>query len=151
MRPQAHIAASLLIWSSARDAPLWEAPVDALAGNLPDFDRNVAKALGVKRRDHHRWVSHSLVGWLPLTLALARSRRARRPLVALWVHLLLDTYADGIAWLWPLHKDKVGLFRQPDEIRDSGWSTTAPLHTNLGRAELAMWTGAMLGLIRRWA
>ena len=149
MRPQAHVAASLLLWSSAKDAPLWEAPVDALAGNLPDLDRSVAKRLGVKRRDHHRWVSHSLVGWLPLTLALAPHRWARRPLAALWVHLLLDSYADGIAWLWPLHKEKIGLFRKPPEIHDDGWNTPAPLHTNLGRAELGMWAGLAVNLLRR--
>ena len=61
MRPQAHVAASLLVWSAAR-APWWEAPVCALAGNLPDLDRTVAERLGVKRRDHHRWVSHSFAG-----------------------------------------------------------------------------------------
>ena len=54
------------------------------------------------RRDHHRWVSHSFAGWIgPTLLALALGRRhrlVRRCVLALWVHLLLDTYADGIAW-----------------------------------------------------
>ena len=149
MRPQAHVAASLLLWSTARDAPLWEAPVDVLAGNLPDLDRTVAKRLGVERRDHHRWVSHSLVAWLVPTLVLARHERARRPLAAIWVHLLLDTYADGLAWLWPWHKDKIGMFRKTPEIHDDGWSTPAPLRTTLGRAELAMWLGTALNLLRR--
>ena len=148
------MAASLLIWSCGPRHPA-EAPVCALCGNLPDFDRNVAKRLGVKRRDHHRWISHSFVGWAPpsaLALALARRSRhrgaIRRCVLALWVHLLLDTYADGIAWLYPLHKDKIGLFRRPDGIRDDGWSTPAPLHTNLGRAEAAMWIGTALNLVR---
>jgi hypothetical protein len=47
------------------------------------------------------------------------------------VHLLLDTYADGIAWLWPYKEDKIGLFRRPP--------TPAPLDTELGKAEAAMW------------
>ena len=155
MRPQAHVAASLLVWSWD-SRPLWEAPVHTLAGNLPDLDRNVARALGVKRRDHHRWVSHSFVGWFPptvLALAVARGSRhapaVRRSVLSLWVHLLLDTYADGIAWLWPLHKDKVGLFQGSPEIKDQGWRTPAPLSTRLGKAELAMWAGVAANLLRR--
>ncbi len=115
----------------------------ALAGNLPDLDRTVAKRLGVKRRDHHRWVSHSFAGWIgPTLLALALGRRhglVRRCVLAVWIHLLLDTYADGIAWLWPLREDKIGLFRRPASIVDDGWKTPAPLDTELGRAEAAMW------------
>lgn len=115
----------------------------ALAGNLPDLDRSVAKRLGVKRRDHHRWVSHSFAGWIgPTVLALALGRRhwlVRRCVLALWIHLLLDTYADGIAWLWPWRKEKIGLFRRPASIIDDGWNTPAPLDTELGRAEAAMW------------
>jgi membrane-bound metal-dependent hydrolase YbcI (DUF457 family) len=153
MRPQAHVASSLLVWSASRDAALAEAPLCVLAGNLPDLDRNVAKRLGVKRRDHHRWVSHSLVGWLaPTALALALGRRnatVRRATALVWVHLLLDTYADGIAWLWPLREDKIGLFRKTPGIRDRGWRTPAPLSTELGKAELAMWVATALMAARR--
>ena len=155
MRPQAHCAASLVVWSYGAGAA-WEAPVCVVCGNLPDFDRDVAKALGVKRRDHHRWVSHSLLGWAPpsvaaLALGSRHAGAVRRGVCALWVHLLMDTYADGIAWLWPLHKDKIGLFRQPAEIRDDGWRTPAPLHTNLGRAEAAMWAAVAFAGLRRLA
>jgi membrane-bound metal-dependent hydrolase YbcI (DUF457 family) len=114
-----------------------------LAGNLPDLDRSVAKRLGVKRRDHHRWVSHSFAGWIgPTLLALALGRRhglVRRCVLALWIHLLLDTYADGIAWLWPWREEKIGLFRRDPAIVDDGWNTPAPLDSELGRAEAAMW------------
>ena len=122
------------------------AAATVIAGHLPDFDRSVAKRLGVKRRDHHRWISHSFVGWIgPTLLALALSRRSRhagivrRCAASLWLHLLLDTYADGIAWLWPWREDKIGLFRRDPEIVDDGWSTPAPPDTELGRAEAAMW------------
>ena len=156
MRPQAHVAASLVIWR-AGPAPAWEAPLLVVAGNLPDFDRNVARALGVRRRDHHRWVSHSFAGWAaPTWLALRAARRGgrgplRRATAALWVHLAMDTYADGIAWLWPVHRDKLGLFRQPAEIRDAGWRTPAPLHTNLGRIEALLWSAVAVDVARRWA
>ena len=155
MRPQAHIAASLVIWSVSR-APLWEASVCAACGNLPDLDRSVARRLGVKRRDHHRWVSHSFVGWFgPTALAFLTARGTRhaglvnRSLLSLWVHLLLDTYADGIAWRWPLSEEKIGLFRKPPEIVDRGWHTPAPLDTELGRAEAAMWATFTLALSLR--
>lgn len=151
MRPQAHTAAGLALWSAA-GGPWWEAPLAALAGNLPDLDRSVARRLGVARRDHHRWVSHSFAGWAPPTVAALRASRSgavRRSVASVWVHLLMDTYADGIAWLWPLHRDKLGLFRKPPEIRDSGWTTPAPLDTNLGRIELALWAVVAAGLLRR--
>jgi membrane-bound metal-dependent hydrolase YbcI (DUF457 family) len=145
MRPQAHTAASLALCDLRRDPPLATAAT-VIAGHLPDFDRSVAKRLGVKRRDHHRWVSHSFVGWIgPTALALAASRRSRhgghvrRCVLSLWLHLLLDTYADGIAWLWPRREDKIGLFRKDPSIVDDGWKTPAPLETELGKAEAAMW------------
>jgi LexA-binding, inner membrane-associated putative hydrolase len=123
-----------------------------VAGNLPDFDRNVAKKLGVKRRDHHRWVSHSFTGWAPPS-ALALRAAGDRPLVkglvaCLWGHLLLDTYADGIAWLWPLTERKIGLFQRPEGIRDRGWATPAPLTTKVGKVEAAFWAVAALGAAR---
>ena len=145
MRPQAHTAASLALWS-ARRRPLWQAPVSLVCGHLPDFDRSVARRLGVRRRDHHRWVSHSFVGWFPPTvLALALARRTRHEdavrlgVVSLWGHLAADTYQDGIAWLWPLTEEKIGLFRKPPEIIDHGWQTPAPLSTEPGRVEAGMW------------
>jgi hypothetical protein len=145
------VAASLAIWSTG-SRPAWEAPVCALAGNLPDFDRNVAKRLGVKRRDHHRWVSHSLVGWLPPTVAVMALGRRRpavmRAVACVWLHLALDSYADGIAWLWPLHKDKIGLFQKPEWIHDDGWRTPAPLSTNMGKVEAGFWIAAAAGAAR---
>ena len=127
-----------------------------MCGHLPDFDRSVARRLGVRRRDHHRWVSHSFVGWFPPTavaLISARGSRrvglVRRGVVSLWVHLLLDTYADGIAWLWPVHKDKIGFFRKAPEITDHGWQTPAPLHTELGKVEAGMWAAVAAGLVVR--
>jgi hypothetical protein len=157
MRPQAHVAASLLIWS-AGPGPLWEAPLCALAGNLPDLDRSVARRLGVRRRDHHRWVSHSFAGWaVPTAAALAGARGSRhagtirRGVACVWLHLLLDTYADGIAWLWPVTERKIGLFRKPPEIVDRGWQTPAPRTTNLGRLEALMWAGTAGAVARRAA
>jgi hypothetical protein len=151
MRPQAHCAASLALWSCSR-APLWEAPLAVVAGNLPDLDRTVARRLGVRRRDHHRWVSHSLAGWGPptaLLLLATRAPAARRGAACLWMHLLMDSYADGIAWLWPVDDRKIGLFRKPREIVDDGWNTPAPLSSNLGRAEAGMWGATAAGLLVR--
>ena len=128
----------------------------AACGNLPDLDRTVARRLGVRRRDHHRWVSHSFVGWFgPTALAFGAARGSRhaglvkRSLLSLWVHLLLDTYADGIAWRWPLSEEKIGLFRGPPTSEDRGWRTPAPLSGEMGRAEAAMWAAFALGLSRR--
>jgi hypothetical protein len=61
----------------------------------------------------------------------------------------MDTYADGIAWLWPLREDKLGFFRKPEWIVDRGWNTPAPATTNLGRIELAMWASTVATVVLR--
>ena len=151
MRPQAHIAAGLAVWSAAGGPP-WEAPLQVAAANLPDFDRNVAARLGVKRRDHHHWPSHSLVGWLPPTVLALRASRSpvvRRVVLNVWLHLALDTYHDGLAWLWPVHREKIGLFRRPPGVRDRGWHTPFSIEWEASRAEVALWTAAAANLVRR--
>ena len=150
MRPQAHVASGLVVWSLS-GAPLTHAPLDVLAANLPDFDRDIAKRLGVHGRRHHTWPSHSAVFWALPTLLALKTGRARRQMGLVWVHLALDTYADGIAWLWPASKDKIGLFRKPPDIHDDGWNTPAPLSTELGRIELGMWAVAAAGALGRLA
>lgn len=127
-----------------------------MCAHLPDFDRSVARRLGVTRRDHHRWISHSFAGWFPPTvvalLCARRSGHARlvhRGLVSLWGHLALDTYADGIAWLWPATEDKIGWFRRAPGIVDRGWQTPAPLTTELGKAEAVMWILAVVNALSR--
>ena len=155
MRPQAHVASGLLVWSASPQRA-WELPADLVAANLPDFDRSVAKRLGVEGRAHHTWVTHSFLGWAPPTaLALALARRMRDPgpvhraVALVWVHLLLDTYHHGIAWLWPLSKERVGLFRGPPGIRDDGWNTPAPLSTEAGKVEAAFWALSGLAVLLR--
>ena len=148
MRPQAHVASGLVVWGLS-NAPLTEAPIDVLAANLPDFDRSIAKQLSVKGRRHHTWPSHSALFWtLPTVLSLATGK-GRRQMGLVWIHLVLDTYADGIAWLWPASRDKVGLFRKPPGIHDDGWKTPAPLSSELGKIELAMWAVAAIAVMRR--
>ena len=150
MRPQAHVASGLVVWSLS-DAPLLEAPVDVVAANLPDFDRSIAKRLSVKGRKHHTWPSHSAVFWVPPTLLAFKTGKGRRQMGLVWVHLVLDTYADGIAWRWPLDKEKVGLFRKPPEIHDDGWNTPAPLSSEIGKIDLAMWVVTAAVVVRRLA
>jgi hypothetical protein len=150
MRPQAHVASGLVVWSLS-DGPLSEAPLDVVAANLPDFDRTIAKRLNVKGRRHHTWPSHSAVFWMVPTLLALGTGKGRRQMGLVWVHLVLDTYADGIAWLWPASRDKVGLFRKPPEVHDDGWKTPAPLSSELGKIELAMWGVTAAAAARRLA
>lgn len=125
--------------------------MDVVAANLPDFDRSIAKRLNVQGRRHHTWPSHSALLWAAPTLVALRTGRARRQMGLVWIHLVMDTYADGIAWLWPLDKSKRGLFRKPESIHDDGWNTPAPLGTELGKIELAMWAVTAAGAVRRLA
>lgn len=146
MRPQAHVASGLLVWS-VRRRPAREALAYVLAANLPDLDRPVAKRLGVKGRRHHVWPSHSALFWLVPTVAARRAGLPRSLVLCVWLHLVLDTYADGIVWLWPWRRTKVGLFRKPPEIVDDGWRTPAPLTSEPGKVEAAMWVAAGLALL----
>ena len=125
--------------------------MDVLAANLPDVDRPIARKLGVEGRKHHTWPSHSAVLWAVPTLVALKTGRGRRQMGLVWVHLAMDTYADGIAWLWPRSKEKIGLFRKPPEIHDDGWNTPAPLSSELGKIELVMWVVTAAAVVRRFA
>ena len=129
MRPQAHVASGRMVWSLS-DGPLIEAPLDA-------SPRTFRTSIGPSRRASGP--SHSAVFWALPTLVALKTGKGRRQVGLVWIHLVMDTYADGIAWLWPVEHSKLGLFRKPPEIHDDGWNTPAPLSSELGKIELAMW------------
>ncbi len=83
-----------------------------VASCLPDVDVLYQKAVLKKPFDqtfqHHRWLSHWPITYLPLVLLTASTHNYYVFVATLGVysHLLLDTIfvADGIMWLYPFSK-----------------------------------------------
>ncbi|MFA5083658.1 MAG: metal-dependent hydrolase [Hydrogenophilaceae bacterium] len=78
-------------------------------GVFPDIDLTYAVLVDAGRVHHHRYWTHLPLVWLIVSITvLAWSQRAgawRRHvgvfLLAVWSHLLLDSVAGDIWWLWP--------------------------------------------------
>ena len=83
------------------------------AGVLPDLDLLWFYLVDQRRQVHHAYLPHLPAAWLALfgswalvMFAVRARRRAWAALVLVAVnvglHLVLDTVAGGIRWLWPL-------------------------------------------------
>ncbi len=81
-----------------------------LAGSIfPDIDLLYATLINHWSVHHHRYWTHLPLVWLAISavalLLLRRSDAARQTvtvfLLAVWGHLLLDSVAGDIWWLWP--------------------------------------------------
>jgi inner membrane protein len=110
--------------------------VGLLASVLPDFDLLYFYLLSDRQRVHHEYLPHLPLAWVPVfalaALILAFSRSAPTWL-ALWVaaanvlgHLLLDTVAGGIRWLWPFSRSEFVLAHVA--ARDQHWVLNFVLH-----------------------
>lgn len=157
MRPQGHIAASLLVWSLASDDPR-EIPLAVLAGSLPDLDREIVRVVRLAERavgktprppspyDHHQWASHCppLV-LLPAVAALVLGhragygRQAGMVVSALTSHLALDILADGLR-LNPANRRKHGWYLDTTDIvfEYRRWLLDPWPQTPMGRVERGM-------------
>ena len=125
---------------------LWAA---ILGGILPDLDLIWFYLIdGLAFHHHHYWV-HIPGFWAFVALvtlpALAILRRAWLPaalafFAGLTVHLLLDSIAGDIKWLWPLSDQFLHLVDVP--ARQSHWILNFILHP-VFLAELAIWATAL--------
>lgn len=94
--------------------------LSALAGLLPDLDVVATLFMNREQRleqrvQHHRYVTHTPVFYIALTVLLSLFLPAGTALlfgVLTLTHLLLDSWAtdDGIMWLWPLDDRQYALF-----------------------------------------
>lgn len=86
-----------------------------LASVAPDFDLLYFYLLSDRRRDHHEFLPHLPLAWVPVLAAaavvLAATRAGRTAWLGLTIialnllgHLVLDTTAGGIQWLWPFSR-----------------------------------------------
>jgi inner membrane protein len=83
------------------------------ASVLPDLDLLWFYLVNARRHVHHSYLPHLPGFWLLVLAALSAILALRRPGRAAWLglavlganvlaHLLLDTIAGGIRWLWPM-------------------------------------------------
>ncbi|MDX9955063.1 MAG: metal-dependent hydrolase [Anaerolineae bacterium] len=131
-----HIGASLVLACAIEHLAFRSTPgpgilvVGALLGNLPDFDALAAPflghRLGQRRLHHHRFVTHTPLLYLLLSLfiALFSPEWALRVGVLTLFHLVLDSWHtdDGVMWLWPLNKRQFSLWPYPAHAEGRfGW------------------------------
>ncbi|HST61714.1 MAG TPA: metal-dependent hydrolase [Longimicrobium sp.] len=108
-----------------------------LASVLPDFDLAWFFLVDDQRHVHHAYLTHKPGAWL-IALGIAalvlRMRRAGRTAwLALAVfgtnvmlHLVLDSTAGGIRWLWPASEAEFALSHPP--ARHQPWYLNFVLH-----------------------
>ena len=137
----------------ARSGPiLWAA---VLGGLLPDLDLIWFYLIDDRAFHHHHYWVHIPAFWaalaaILLSLATARGSCWSRPALSFFasilVHLLLDTVAGDIKWLWPFSDRFIHLVTVP--AVHSHWILNFILHP-VFLAELAIWALALFHLGRR--
>lgn len=137
-----HIPAGYLVTSALLRARGW-APRGRLmalglaASVLPDVDLLYFYLFSDRRTVHHAFAPHLPLAWVPpLACAAGALRLARAGHTAwaalavftlnLYLHLVLDTVAGGIRWLWPFTDAELVLARVP--ARFDPWWLNFVLH-----------------------
>ncbi len=122
-----HIGASLVLACAMERLVFHITPgpemlvIGAALGNLPDFDAIAAPLLGHRpgqqRLNHHRFVTHTPLLYLLLTVlvALFSPTWAIRLGILTLFHLVLDSWHtdDGVMWLWPFSTRQLSLWPYP--------------------------------------
>lgn len=124
--------------------------VAGLAGGIfPDVDLLYATLIDHWQVHHHRYWTHLPLIWLAVSAAapllFRRSGAARQAvtvfLLAVWSHLLLDSIAGDIWWLWPWFDTPYSMIVIP--AIHSPWWLNFLLHwtfvVELGFVSLAVW------------
>jgi inner membrane protein len=125
-----------------------------IGGILPDFDMIWFHLIDNRAFHHHRYWVHAPGFWLAMAAVtlpiLAYLRRDWIPvalafLASIFVHLLLDTIAGDIMWLWPYSTDMYHVFTVHPTHSHWVWSFMAHWTFAL---ELAVWAAAITLYLR---
>lgn len=123
------------------------------AGLAPDLDLLWFFLVDQRRQVHHNYLPHlpafaiACIAAAALALAMARARRETWLALAAaglnWMlHLVLDTVAGGVQWLWPLSRHELVLSHV--EARYQPWYLNFLLHwtfaLELALVTVALWT-----------
>lgn len=114
---------------------------------LPDFDILWFHFVDHASTHHHRYWPHIPLVWLGLALVTLptvwRTRYRLTALVffsAIFLHLVLDTLAGGILWLWPFDTRLLSLVTIPPTR--SNWILSFVFHWTF-LLEIAIWLVAL--------
>lgn len=129
-----------------------------VASVLPDIDILYFYLVDARQSLHHDYWTHIPAFWLLATFtAVALFRIARAPvpwpavatlLAGVFLHLVLDTIAGGIAWLYPYYAGRIGLIDVP--ARFDWWVWNFVLHWSFAfEIAILAWAAHELGLLRR--
>ena len=127
------------------------------ASVAPDLDLLWFFFVDHRRHDHHAYLPHlplAVVAGLAVAAVVPWSRRASPAAwttfavvgINLMLHLVLDTMAGGIRWLWPWSTTELALW--PAEARHRQWILNFVLHWTFG-VELALVAAALLVFLSR--
>lgn len=150
----AHLPAGYLV---GRALPTQKSLMAAalIGGILPDFDMIWFHFIDNRAFHHHRYWVHAPGFWLILAAVtlplLASAKRAWLPLAfaflaSIFVHLLLDTIAGDIMWLWPFSTDLFHFFKV--EPTHSHWVLSFMAHWTFS-LEILIWIAALTLFVRR--
>ncbi len=128
-------------------------PLGLLAGLLPDVDLLYFYFIDGRAHPHHSYWTHLPISWLLLaglaSVLVLWERRLRDISLVFFsniaLHLVLDTVAAGISWLYPLTARAVSLVSVPPA--QAHWLLSFVLHWSFG-LELAIAVAALVVLIR---
>ncbi len=150
----AHLPAGYIVGRAMPVAP-WVMAA-ALAGSvLPDFDLIWFYFIDDRAFHHHRYWVHAPGFWLIVAAASLPLMRWRLPrhmpaawafFAALLVHLILDSLAGSIMWLWPFDDTLYALVQVP--ATRSHWVLSFLTHWTFA-AELAIWAVAITFFLRQ--
>lgn len=116
---------------------LW---IGVMASVIPDLDLIYFYLIDHRQHPHHSYFTHIPIYWLAGTVALwsygdlLSNRRLMRSAVIIganvMLHLVLDSVASRISWLYPIHEGGLGLFHLSS--RYSWWVWNYVLHWTFG-------------------
>lgn len=150
----AHLPSGYILAHALPAAP-FVFPAAILGAILPDFDLIWFYFIDNRAIHHHRYWVHAPGFWLMLAavgIPLIRQFAARflpaalAFLTAILLHIVLDTLAGSIMWLWPFSNELYVLIDVP--ATQSHWILSFLLHWTM-LAELLIWIVAFILFFRR--
>ncbi len=111
-----------------------------IASVIPDIDLIYFYLIDLRQHPHHTYMTHIPIYWLAGTLFLwsygdlLQHQRMMRSAVIIganvMLHLLLDSMASNVLWLYPMHEGGLGLFHVPSQY--GWWVWNYVLHWTFG-------------------
>ncbi len=144
--PAGIIVANLATKGRSNATRRWWA-VALLGSVFPDFDMFYFYFVDGRQTLHHHYWTHLPFVWLCLTPLLVWHPLSRLFLVNVLLHLVLDSLAGGILWLWPFSSRSFVAVEVP--AAHAWWVWNFVLHWSF-LPELLLLGWALLYLFRRW-